>query len=279
MKKILFIFILLMPGFCLASVVLSSSTRTTRAKTKVDSVPLSSAVRHGAGGGYAADPWADYWTLDGSDYLTCANNSLLMPPTDGDIEIVIGFMRDSGSTWNILIGKGNNAFGEKSYEMNIVGTDDRRGSCGFYKPGNSLLWSVTDTDVAYHSEKTTLGWVYHDDGTYIDMYMWGKQVGRTTTSDTYLDHPYVMYRGTGPHYFGAGPGALNPTQGRLYFIAVYQTGTLSEAIIESIMAGTTHPANLSPSFYVDFSQDVAASYLSEIGDVTLTVTGNPVKGP
>ncbi|MCK5850144.1 MAG: hypothetical protein KAH23_04455, partial [Kiritimatiellae bacterium] len=90
-----------------------------------------------------------------------------------------------------------------------------------------------------------------------------------------------ILRDTGTMYFGSNivdGVTLYPFRGKLYFIAIYDS-VISKATNEAILAGTTQPYDLSPVFYIDFSQNVAATYTSEIGDKTLTVTGTPVKGP
>ncbi|MCK5850147.1 MAG: hypothetical protein KAH23_04470 [Kiritimatiellae bacterium] len=276
MRYFFIISLLLISPFVYGDVSLSSATRT---KSVSASVGLSSAARGGGGGGsYASDPWADYWTLDGSDWLSCAHSAKLQQVGNGDMALVIGVMRDNQASNMGWATKGNNVSGQKNWQLLTGYSFYRQARIAYYVNGISL-WAAYHTDAAFHSEKVVFGGNLVNDGSYIQMYYWSKQVGKTSYYDDALNRPLSLSTYASPMQIGSGFGNTIPAYGRIYFLAIYQTAALSAASMDGIIAGTVHPANLSPSFYIDFSKDVGATYLSEIGDITLTVTGTPVKGP
>jgi len=279
MKRLLAILILLVPSFCWAS-VLSSSVRTTRAKTAVDSVPLSSSVRHGASGGYA-NAWDDYWTLDGSNGLYVADNAILRPNSD-DWTIIVGFEEDNNDEdYYGIFCKGddvtlNNAE-IRAYETRVVHT---------FTAGTSVSGGTWQSMTVAGGEKVNtktcalISFLWDSGSSNYELTSHVAISGEATVSTGPLDK--WVNNGTSTLYFGSlyssGSTSLG-LQGKLYFIAIYDGSVLTKTNAEDILAGTAEPTDFSPAFYVDFHKDVAATYESEISGLTLTVYGTPVKGP
>jgi len=278
MKILLTVILLLFSHLAYAAdiVNLSSATRT---KSVNATVGLSSAARGGGGGGggYAADAWADYWTFDGSDWLSCAHDAALQQVGSGSMAAVVGIMRDDHNSNMDWASKGNNVSGQYGWELFSGYYLYRQGRITFYSNGVTAAIEY-ENDSVFHSEKCTMGGNLVPDESYVNILFTAKQDGRTVQTCDGLGY-LSLSTYESQFQIGSGFGNQNPAYGRIYFVAVYHSAQMTQANIEGIMDGTVHPADLSPSFYVDFSKDVAATYVSEIGDITLTVTGDPVKGP
>lgn len=280
MRKLLLILVgFLIPTYVQAEVVLSSSIRTTRYKTSVSAtVPLSSAVRHPGGGGGYNGAWDDYWTFSGSGQYLSVSYDSKFSPLNGDFCVVIGYMNvDTAASYYGLFAQGNTGDSTAEYR-----SYNRQGTTSGYAGGatGSTSWSDTTTSNAYYlNEKAAMAFSMAYTGTpmqynYTFLYDFESSADRSNTAGPST----IATPNSGTFWLGSISAGAFPLDGRIYFLAVYRS-TISQAQLAAVMAGTTHPTDLSPIVYMDFHQAVAATYTSEIGSVVFSVTGTPVKGP
>jgi hypothetical protein len=74
----------------------------------------------------------------------------------------------------------------------------------------------------------------------------------------------------------AVPGNTTYMNGRAYFFAWYKGSLITAVDVQDIYNGVTHPTDLGPTCYIDFSKATpAANYVSEVGGYNWTVHGTP----
>ena len=285
MKKFFIIFLLLLfSSVCSADVALSSATRT---KSVNATVGLSSAARHGGGG---SEAWNNYWVFDGdgdyvykSDYTAPASATVFPSAATGyDYTILVGYeITDTTAPTDAMVYVGINASGQRTAVFSVF--DATNLQIKLYDQSN--VPDLLDTPLPPSNTKAIAAFVAdYDSGsnsTSIDFFAdYVGSGGMAEDTGSFVGPPKysLSYPRTG--YIGSyGSSTTGNFDGRLYFIAIYQSATLTASQVSSVLSGTLDPSSLSPSFYVDFSQDVAGTYTSEVGNVVFSVRGDPTKGP
>jgi hypothetical protein len=101
----------------------------------------------------------------------------------------------------------------------------------------------------------------------------------TVATSTYNTYPGPIFDpGSAPQLTVGRNLGLEPLrQTRIYWLAYYKNYIMSTAELIDLHWRRKHPVeDFNPDLYVDFSKDVAATYVPERGGVTFTVEGTPV---